>query len=65
MYNYSEDKQRHANVFKNVLNTAIDALKDPHMQGMLKTQKSYFDIFYGWESRMPKWIQLIQTVTQM
>ena len=65
MYNYSEDKQRNANVFKNVLNTALDALKDPHMQGMLKTQKSYFDIFYGWESRMPKWIQLIQTVTQM
>jgi len=65
MYNWSEDKNRHAGVFKNVINTAIDAVKDPNMIRMLKTQKSYFDIFYGWESRIPKWAQLIQTVSQM
>lgn len=63
MYNFTLDKQRHANVFYSVLKGALDAYKDDNVRTMLKTQKSYYDIFYSWETRIPKWIQLIKTIT--
>ena len=32
------------------------------LQGILKTQKAYFDLFYSWDNRIYKWNQLMESI---
>lgn len=62
MYNYQEDKIKHAKLFASILNGAIDEYWDESVQSLLNIQKNYFKIFYSWENRIDKWHQLMQAI---
>lgn len=62
MYNYTANKKEHARVFAGVLEGAVTQYWDNSLQGILKTQKAYFDLFYSWDNRVYKWNQLMQSI---
>jgi UDP-glucose:(glucosyl)LPS alpha-1,2-glucosyltransferase len=55
MYNWDEDVNRHANLFANVLNTAINIQQDQGVKNKLEFQKQYTDNFYNWNLRANQW----------
>jgi glycosyltransferase involved in cell wall biosynthesis len=64
MYQFHEDANQHANIFINALNSAINSLKKnkENMQVQLNFQKQYFDVFYGWETRIEEWKSLMNSI---
>jgi len=60
MYGWDEDVNRHANIFANVLNTAININHDPNVQAKLRFQKQYTDNFYNWERRASQWVSFLK-----
>ena len=64
MYQFHEDANQHANIFINALNSAIISLKKnkENMQVQLNFQKQYFDVFYGWETRIEEWKSLMNSI---
>lgn len=62
MYNWMNDPKEHAKVHAGILDGAINQYWDNSLQGILKTQKAYFDLFYSWENRTHKWNQLMQSI---
>lgn len=61
MYGFDEDINRHANIFANVLNMAINAQWDDSMQHKLRFQKLYADQFYNWNQRIQQWDSLLRS----
>jgi len=63
MYNYLNDKDKHAEIYATLLNGAIEQYWEPSVQNILKTQKAYFDLFYSLDQRIFKWNHLMQAIT--
>lgn len=67
MYNFHQDPNIHANIFYNMLKQAIgDASEQDktRLWNHLKAQKSYMDLFYGWEVRASQWAGFLESVKQ-
>lgn len=62
MYNFSQDKKEHLDLFASCLNTAVDIMKrgSNQMDTRLSGQKSYTDLFYNWQLRRIQWEQLLE-----
>lgn len=55
-YQFQEDVNQHAGLFFNILQVAIDNIKnDPNLPTRLKNQKVYADQFYNWNTRKEQW----------
>jgi len=61
-YSMHEDINVHANIFIQVLNQTINQMNTDAMDNRLDFQKAYVDGFYTWESRVPQWESLIQSL---
>ena len=62
MYPFDENKQHHANMFYNVLNSAVDQFWDEEMQTKLLLQKLTTDTFYDWDLRASEWNGLLRSM---
>lgn len=64
MYPYDEDPQRHANLFYNVLDTAIDIIKSKDEASLVKLKgaKSYCDLYYNWEVKQHQWEAFLRSL---
>jgi glycosyltransferase involved in cell wall biosynthesis len=54
-YGWTENNNKHANVFAGVLGMVIREYNSPFNQERLKFQKAYFDSFYNWDTRANQW----------
>jgi len=54
-YNWTEDMNKHANVFAASLSYAIESINESHIQAHLDMQKKYADNFYSWDARIGEW----------
>jgi UDP-glucose:(glucosyl)LPS alpha-1,2-glucosyltransferase len=57
MYQYHEDKQKHAELFASVLLFVINNIE--LLQPKVFNQKQYADIFYSWDNKVKQWEFLI------
>lgn len=66
MYEYDEDRQRHAQRFYHVLRNAIAIYNDNNLkqrhQNSLDVQKSITDAIYGWDKRSREWESFLKGV---
>ena len=62
MYPFDENKQQHANMFYNVLDSAIQQFWDDEMQTKLLLQKLTVDTFYDWDLRAAEWNGLLRSM---
>lgn len=62
MYPYTENVQKHANMFANVLYSTINNYFTDFTQNMLNYQKNYVDTFYNWDLRIRQWNTLLKEV---
>ena len=60
MYQWHENANQHANIFANVLHTAIKNRFDDNSTRKLNFQKTYIDNFYNWELRAQQWTGLLR-----
>lgn len=68
MYGYLEDQQSHANFLYNLLEQAIPLMSERFDGGLgmkLHGQKSYADLYYGWEVREQEWANILQHIKQL
>jgi glycosyltransferase involved in cell wall biosynthesis len=61
-YTMHEEINTHANIFIQIMATAIKQLHDPAMTNRLDFQKAYADGFYNWDTRVGQWDALIRNV---
>jgi glycosyltransferase involved in cell wall biosynthesis len=54
-YGWTENNNKHANMFAGVLGMVIREYNSPFNQEKLKFQKAYFDSFYNWDVRANQW----------
>jgi glycosyltransferase involved in cell wall biosynthesis len=54
-YGWTENNNKHANVFAGVLGMVIREYNSPFNLERLKFQKAYFDSFYNWDTRANQW----------
>ena len=59
-YSWTEDKERHKQIFKDRLRYAIENVRGDSMRSHLEEQKRYADKFYNWDTRIYEWIDYIQ-----
>lgn len=62
MYQYEEDPHKHASKFATLLDIAIENYWSEKTQAFLEMQKSYADMFYNIDSKMPQWEALIRSL---
>lgn len=62
MYQYSDDLNEHANIFYQVLDTAIQSYWDEGIQSKVASQASYANVFYGWQNRTLQWDALLTSM---
>ena len=62
MYPFHEKKERHANIFFNVLDLSIKKIWEDNVQKMLSFQKQYTDTFYSWNIRIKEWEILLRSL---
>jgi UDP-glucose:(glucosyl)LPS alpha-1,2-glucosyltransferase len=62
MYGFHEDKQTHAALFYSVLDASIQSVIDGSYLNKVQHQKQYADAFYSWESRLPQWRALLDSI---
>lgn len=60
MYNWHEDMQKHASIFYNALNIAIEttqeAMKSPEkFENLMAPQVSYMNRFHDWDTKAKQW----------
>jgi hypothetical protein len=65
MYQYEEDPSVHASKFATVLDIAIENYWNEKTQSFLQMQKSYADIFYNIDSKVPQWEALIKSLLDL
>ena len=63
-YGMNQDHSVHANIFVQVLASAIEKIGSPELQSRLDFQKTYADAFYNWNSRTVQWEGLIASILQ-
>ena len=61
-YGWTENNNKHANVFAGVLGMVIREYNSPFNQERLKFQKAYFDSFYNWDTRANQWQDFLQSL---
>jgi len=54
-YGWTEDNNKHANMFAGILAMVIQQYRSQFNQERLKFQKAYFDSFYNWDTRARQW----------
>jgi glycosyltransferase involved in cell wall biosynthesis len=54
-YGWTENNNKHANMFAGILGMVIKDYWADHNQDRLKFQKAYFDNFYNWDMRASQW----------
>jgi glycosyltransferase involved in cell wall biosynthesis len=54
-YGWTENNNKHANMFAGILGMVIRDYWADHNQDRLKFQKAYFDNFYNWDIRSSQW----------
>lgn len=64
MYQYHEDLNAHANLFYQILDSAIEMMKNPtdDLHSHLASQSAYANINYSWNRRVPHWNSLLASV---
>ena len=64
MYQWNEDKSGHANTFLQVLNRAVEVMKNQReaIQGDLQIQKIQADRTYNWTNKSTEWSALLQSI---
>lgn len=62
MYQWQQDKRDHANVAYGYLANAIENYWSEGIQTRVAGQKSYADVFYGWELRKHQWNALLTSI---
>jgi UDP-glucose:(glucosyl)LPS alpha-1,2-glucosyltransferase len=62
MYQWTEDRREHAQQLYSHLTSAIEMYWDEGVQTRLSGQKTYADVFYGWEYRRHQWNNLLESV---
>lgn len=62
MYQYEEDPHKHASKFATLLDIAIENYWSEKTQAFIHMQKSYADMFYNIDSKMPQWEALIRSL---
>jgi len=61
---YTEDANRLAHYTYDAMNRAIDNYNTDYIQSVLQAQSQYYQSFYSFESRIPRWKMLLETVVQ-
>lgn len=62
MYQFQQDKRDHANMLYGYLSNAIENYWSESVQTRVAGQKSYADVFYGWELRKHQWNALLTSI---
>lgn len=62
MYTWSQDLQSHARQFSDVLEYAINTVKENLKPDMIILQKQYAEMFYNWDIRKIQWKGLLQSL---
>ena len=62
MYDFSEDKNEHANRCAYMLADALQLIKDPSIDDRLSMQKAYTDGFYNWDVRAAQWTGFLNNI---
>lgn len=62
MYQWHEDINYHAGLFYSVLDASIESVTDEGVQSRLASQKSYANVFYGWQLRSFQWEQFMTSL---
>lgn len=67
MYPYDEDPQRHAGIFYNVMESAIDIIKSKDEASLVKLKgaKSYCDLYYNWEVKQHQWDAFLRSIKDL
>lgn len=64
MYQWNEDKAKHANAFYHMLNNAIETVNQEGLQDYLKLVKIYADSRYSWTKVASQWNDLLTGLKQ-
>lgn len=64
MYQWHEDKNRHANIFANTLASTIQMYNSDGMKNRLQLGKVYADAFYSWEHRVKEWEAMLNQIIE-
>lgn len=62
MYPWTEENNKHANIFAGLLAMVIQGYWEEHNQSRLPFQKMYFDNFYNWDYRLAQWIDFLESL---
>jgi len=62
MYQWNDDKSKHAQTFFNSLDNAIQTVNDDNLQQYLKLVKIYADSRYNWTKVSSQWNDLLQSL---
>lgn len=62
MYQWHEDLNHHAGLFYSVLDASIESVNEEGVQSRLASQKSYANVFYGWQLRAFQWEQFLASL---
>ena len=62
MYNWTEDNNKHANMFAGILDMVINQYWVDFNQNRLQYQKMYADTFYNWDMRAKQWIDFLESL---
>ena len=62
MYNWTEDNNKHANMFAGILDMVINQYWAEFNQSRLQYQKMYVDTFYNWDMRAKQWIDFLESL---
>jgi len=62
MYPWTEDNNKHANIFVGILAMVIKEYWADFNQNRLQYQKMYFDTFYNWDMRSKQWIDFLESL---
>lgn len=62
IYQLHEEPNRHAAIFYNMLDAAIENYSNPALHSNLEAMKTYTDIYYGWSMRVMEWEGLLSSL---
>ena len=63
-YGWTEDNNKHANMFAGILAMVIQQYRSQFNQERLKFQKAYFDSFYNWDTRARQWQDFLTSLNK-
>jgi glycosyltransferase involved in cell wall biosynthesis len=61
-YGWTENNNKHANMFAGILTMVIKDYWAEHNQERLRFQKAYFDNFYNWDIRAAQWRDFLSSM---